>query len=188
MVNKSEVNKIHRGFTVWFTGLSGAGKTTLSVLLAKELCRLGHKVEVLDGDELRKGISRDLGFSREDRNKQVQRVGYICELLNKHDIITIVSLISPFRDAREELRREIDHFVEVYVKCPLKVLIKRDTKGLYQKALTGEIKSFTGLSDPYEEPTDPEVTVYSDQETVEKSLTKIIQKLVQLGLSDKCPN
>lgn len=182
---EGEVIKTHRGFTVWFTGLSGAGKTTLSVLLAEEFCRRGHKVEILDGDQLRTGISRDLGFSREDRIKQMQRVGYLCELLNKNGIITVVSLISPFRDAREELRQEIDNFVEVYVKCPIEVLIKRDTKGLYQKALAGEIKNFTGVSDPYEEPIDPEVTVYSDQEAVQQSLEKISQKLDQLGFGGK---
>ncbi|AEG59393.1 adenylyl-sulfate kinase [Desulforamulus ruminis] len=171
-------------FTIWLTGLSGAGKTTLSALLAEELCRKGYKLELLDGDQLRGGISRDLGYGKEDRIKQVQRVGYLCELLNKHGVVTIVSLISPYRDSREVLRTKIKHFVEVYMKCPLETLLGRDPKGLYKKALAGEIKSFTGISDPYEEPLRPEITVFSDQETPHQGCEKVLQRLLELELID----
>ena len=169
------------GFTVWFTGLSGAGKTTIAERLDKVLRDRGLKVESLDGDVVRTNLSKGLGFSKEDRDTNIRRIGFVCNLLTRNGVATIASAISPYRDVRDEVRAEIGDFVEVYVKCPLETLQERDVKGLYAKALSGEIKNFTGVSDPYEEPLNPEVTLESDKETEEESLAKLVAKLEELG-------
>ena len=176
----------NKGFTLWLTGLSGAGKTTLAALLANKLCARGIGLEVLDGDEVRTNLSRGLGFSKEDRDTNIRRIGYVCRLLSRNGVATVAAAISPYRMVREEVRRasELDgvEFVEVYVKCPIEVLAERDVKGLYKKALAGEIKEFTGVSDPYEEPLTPDVIVETDRESVEFSAGKIISRLEKRGL------
>lgn len=166
-----------KGFTLWFTGLSGAGKTTLARLVETELKIRGHKVEVLDGDVIRTNLSKGLGFSKEDRDTNIRRIGFVCNLLTRNDVIAIAAAISPYRDVRQEVRRNIGAFVEVYVKCPLDVLIDRDVKGLYKKALSGEVKHFTGVDDPYEEPLSPEIIVQTDAESPEESVAGIIAGL-----------
>lgn len=171
-----------KGFTVWFTGLSGAGKTTLAHLLEPELKARGCKVEILDGDVIRTNLSKGLGFSKEDRDTNIRRIGFVCDLLARNDVVAIAAAISPYREIRDELRSNLKNFVEVYVECPIPVLAERDVKGLYKKALAGEIKNFTGIDDPYEAPESPEVTVHSDSETPDQSLEKILSKLEELDL------
>src|ERR1700731_2036599 len=161
---------MHKGCTVWFTGLSGAGKSTISSLLERRVWAAGAKVEVLDGDVVRTHLSKGLGYSREDRDENIRRIGFVCELLSRHGVIAIAAAISPYRAVREEVRARIPNFVEVYVECPVGVLAERDVKGLYKKALAGEIPHFTGVSDPYEPPLTPEVTVNSSNETPEQSV------------------
>ncbi len=174
-----------RGFTLWFTGLSGAGKTTLANAVYNELKhRRGLKVELLDGDVIRQNLSKGLGFSKEDRDTNIRRIGFVCHLLTRNDVIAIASAISPYRAVRDEVRQMIGRFVEVYVTAPLDVLIERDTKGLYRKALVGEVANFTGISDPYEPPLNPEVVIETDKETVEQSVARILQKLRELNLID----
>jgi len=172
-----------KGFTLWFTGLSGAGKTTLAGFVEQELRARGVSVEVLDGDEIRTNLSKGLGFSKEDRDTNIRRIGYVCRLLSRNGVAAISAAISPYREVRDEVRRLIEAdgatFIEVYVKCPIEVLAERDVKGLYKKALAGELKGFTGVSDPYEEPLTPEVVIESNRETVESSVTKIIRELEQ---------
>lgn len=170
------------GFTLWFTGMSGAGKSTLSQLLEARLRQLGVKVEVLDGDIVRQYLSKGLGFSREDRDENIRRIGFVCELLSRNGVIAIAAAISPYRAVREEVRARIPNFVEVYMECPVEVLAARDVKGLYKKALAGELPQFTGISDPYEPPRAPEVIVNSSTETPEESLAKILATLVSMGL------
>lgn len=170
------------GFTIWFTGMSGAGKSTISHLLEQRLRSSGAKVEVLDGDIVRTHLSRGLGFSKEDRDENIRRIGFVCELLSRNGVIAIAAAISPYRAVREELRGRIPNFVEVYVQCPLEVLADRDVKGLYKKALAGEVAQFTGISDPYEPPLAPEITVDSSTETPEQSLERIWAALENLGL------
>jgi adenylyl-sulfate kinase len=170
-----------RGFTVWFTGLSGAGKSTLSELLAAELRRRGRRVEVLDGDVVRTNLSKGLGFSREDRDTNIRRIAFVCHLLSRNGVVAISAAISPYRATREEARALIGDFVEVYVRCPLPELVRRDVKGLYAKALRGEIDHFTGVSDPYEEPERPEVTVDSAAEAPHQSLERILRHLEACG-------
>jgi len=172
----------HRGCTVWFTGLSGAGKSTVSTLLAKRLCAAGAKVELLDGDVVRTNLSKGLGFSREDRNENIRRIGFICELLSRHGVIAIAAAISPYREVRRNVRARIPNFVEVYMECPMDVLIGRDAKGLYKKALAGEIEHFTGVSDPYESPEAPELIIHSSVETPEQSADRVWHALKLLGL------
>lgn len=169
------------GFTLWFTGMSGAGKTTVARLVEKELRNRGLKVEVLDGDVVRTNLSKGLGFSKEDRDTNIRRIGFVCDLLSRNDVIAIGAAISPYRAIRDEIRAKIDNFVEVYCQCNLDTLIERDVKGLYEKALSGEIKNFTGISDPYEAPIAPEVTIYSDRETPETSAARVMAKLEELG-------
>ncbi len=175
-----------RGFTVWFTGLSGAGKTTLARAIESELNARNVKVEVLDGDEVRTNLSKGLGFSKDDRDTNIRRIGYVSRLLSRNGVGVISSAISPYRQVRDEVRREITadgaEFIEVYVQCPIDELAARDVKGLYKKALAGEIKGFTGVSDPYEEPLAPEVTVDTDSESIEESAGKIMAALEKLGL------
>jgi len=166
-----------RGFCIWFTGLSGAGKSTLSRALSEVLKSRGRNIEILDGDEVRENLSKGLGFSREDRDTNIRRIGYVCHLLSRNGVISISAAISPYRSVRDENRKRIGNFIEVFVKCPLDVLIERDVKGLYKKALAGEIKNFTGVSDPYEDPLHPEIVVETDKESIEESVQKIIAYL-----------
>lgn len=173
---------IHKGFTVWLTGLSGAGKTTISRLLERHLREAGAKVELLDGDAVRTHLSKGLGFSKEDRDENVRRIGFVCELVSRNGVIAIAAAISPYRAVRQELRSRIPNFVEVYVECPLELLLERDAKGLYKKALAGEIPHFTGISDPYERPFTPEVVVDSSKDTPEASVNRIWSTLKNLGL------
>jgi len=165
------------GFTLWFTGLSGSGKSTLANLVADELRNRGHRVEVLDGDEVRTNLSKGLGFSKEDRDTNIRRIGYVCKLLARNGVIAISAAISPYRDVRDEVRKMHDRFFEVFVECPLETLVERDVKGLYRKAIAGEIKNFTGVSDPYEPPLRAELVVNSAIESREESLAKLLVKL-----------
>lgn len=171
----------HQGFTLWFTGLSGAGKTTVSTRIAEELRRRGMKVEVLDGDVVRENLSKGLGFSKADRDTNIRRIGWVCQVLSRNGVVAIAAAISPYREIRDEVRGKVGQFVEVYASCPIDVLAERDVKGLYKKALAGELKNFTGVDDPYEPPLNPEVTLYSDRETVDESVDKVIGKLKELG-------
>jgi adenylyl-sulfate kinase len=170
----------HKGFTLWFTGLSGAGKTTLARGVEAILRERGMKVEVLDGDIVRQNLSKGLGFSKEDRDTNVRRIGFVCKLLTRNGIVAIGSAISPYREVRDAVRREIRDFAEVYVRCPLDTLIQRDVKGWYKRALSGEVENFTGVSDPYEEPLNPEVVVDTSAETPQESIAKVIAKLEEL--------
>ncbi|MGA9348238.1 MAG: adenylyl-sulfate kinase [Anaerolineae bacterium] len=170
-----------QGFTLWFTGLSGSGKTTLAKLVEMKLRARGLKVERLDGDIVRQSLSRDLGFTKEDRDKNIERVAFVAKLLTRNGVAVLTSFISPYRDVRARSREEIGNFVEVYCKAPLEVLIERDVKGLYTKALRGEIENFTGISDTYEEPLHPEVICETGKESPEESAAKIIAKLEELG-------
>jgi len=175
-----------KGFTLWLTGLSGAGKTTLAALLATELRGRGVRIEVLDGDEVRTNLSKGLGFSKEDRDTNIRRIGYVCRLLSRNGVGTVSAAISPYSAVRDEVRSAVEQdgaeFIEVFVKCPIAVLAERDVKGLYKKALAGELKGFTGVSDPYEEPLAPDVVVETDRESVEFSTSKILLELEQRGL------
>jgi adenylyl-sulfate kinase len=170
-----------KGFTLWLTGLSGAGKTTLAALLAIELRARAINVEVLDGDEVRTNLSKGLGFSKEDRDTNIRRIGYVCRLLSRNGVAAISAAISPYREVRDEVKAAIEcdgfEFIEVFVKCPIAVLAERDVKGLYKKALAGKIAGFTGVSDPYEEPLSPAIVVQTDQETVGTSVRIITQEL-----------
>lgn len=170
------------GFTVWFTGLSGTGKTTTSRLLEERLRTEGLKVELLDGDVVRQRLSHGLGFSMEDRNENVSRIGFVCELLSRNGIVAIVAAISPYRVAREKLKLDIPHFVEVYMECPLNVLIENDVKGLYKRALAGDIKNFSGVSDPYEPPLKADVTIRAYRDTPEEGVARVWEKLESKGL------
>ena len=173
---------LHNGFTVWFTGLPGSGKTTAARLLEQRLLTLGCKVEVLDGDVVRTSLSKGLTFTKEDRDENIRRIGFVCELLSRNGVIAIAAAISPYRAARESVKSRIPNFVEVYMDCPLEVRIKRDGKGLYKKALAGELMHFTGINDPYEPPLTPELTIHSDRETPEEGLERLWRTLKSLGL------
>ncbi|OGW85067.1 MAG: adenylyl-sulfate kinase [Omnitrophica bacterium RIFCSPHIGHO2_02_FULL_46_11] len=173
------------GVTIWFTGLSGAGKSTIARILEKRLKAAGRKVEILDGDVVRTNLSKGLGFSKEDRDTNIKRIGFVCHLLTRNDIIAISAAISPYREVRDYNRSLIGNFVEVYTKCSLDECAKRDVKGLYQKAMRGEIKGFTGVDDPYEEPLHAEVICETDKETPEQSADKVWQKLEELGYLSK---
>jgi adenylyl-sulfate kinase len=174
-----------KGFVVWFTGLSGAGKSTLAGMLASEVARRGVHTELLDGDEVRTHLSKGLGFSREDRDTNIRRIGFVAKLVSRCGACAIAAAISPYRAAREEQRAQIEHFVEVYCQCAFPVLVERDPKGLYKRALAGEIKSFTGIDDPYEPPSSPEVVAHTDTESKEQSLARIVAKLEELGYLPK---
>jgi len=169
------------GFTLWFTGLSGSGKSTLANLVADELRNRGHRVEVLDGDEVRTNLSKGLGFSKEDRDTNIRRIGYVCKLLARNGVIAISAAISPYRAVRDEVRKMHDRFFEVFMECPLDTLVERDVKGLYRKALAGEIKNFTGVSDPYEPPLNAELVVNSSTQSREQSLSFLLTKLESLN-------
>jgi sulfate adenylyltransferase/3'-phosphoadenosine 5'-phosphosulfate synthase len=169
------------GFVVWLTGLSGAGKSTLAGRLSEQLAARGRTPELLDGDEVRTHLSKGLGFSKEDRDTNIRRIGYVSRLLARNGAAVITAAISPYRDVRDEVRAQTPGFVEVYVRCSLDELVRRDVKGLYRKALAGELPNFTGVSDPYEAPLRPEVVVDSEQETVEESVERVLEALVRLG-------
>jgi adenylyl-sulfate kinase len=175
-----------QGFTLWFTGLSGAGKTTLTRAIVPILRERGVRVEVLDGDEVRTNLSKGLGFSKEDRDTNIRRIGYVSRLLARNGVGVIAAAISPYRAVRDEVRREIEasgaRFIEVYVKASLGALVARDVKGLYARALAGEIQQFTGVSDPYEEPLAPELVVETDRETIEQSAAEILARLEELEI------
>lgn len=170
-----------KGFTLWFTGLPCSGKSTLAKKVEEILLERGLNVELLDGDDVRKNLSKGLGFSKEDRDTNIRRIGYVCKLLSRNGVVAIAAAISPYRQVREENRKAIDRYVEVYVKAPVEVLTQRDVKGMYKKALAGELPNFTGISDPYEEPVSPEIVVETDKETVEESTNKIIRTLELMG-------
>ncbi len=170
------------GLTIWFTGLSGAGKTTLSQALANRLKEHGHKIETLDGDIIRENLSKGLGFSKEDRDENIRRIGFVANLLTRNGIIVLVAAISPYRKTREEVRNRIGNFFEVFVNAPLDICEERDVKGLYERARAGEILSFTGVNDPYEIPSNPEVECNTDRESIDESVSKIIAKLEALNL------
>ena len=172
----------HQGFTLWLTGMSGAGKSTISDQLIARFRAAQAKVELLDGDIVRTNLSQGLGFSREDRDTNIRRIGFVSELLTRNGVIVVVAAISPYRETREEVKRRIGNFVEVHVDCPIEVLAARDVKGLYKRALAGEVGNFTGISDPYEPPLDPDVVVRSDRETVDESVDKIWRELERRGL------
>jgi adenylyl-sulfate kinase len=165
------------GRVLWLTGLSGAGKSTIAERVAAELRRRGRLVEVLDGDAVRENLSKGLGFSKEDRDTNIRRIGYVAELLARNGVVVVVAAISPYRAVRDEVRARIDRFVEVHVHCSLDELVRRDVKGLYRRALAGEIPHFTGVSDPYEAPLDPEVVVDSGVESVEESVGRVLAAL-----------
>ncbi|PLZ04772.1 adenylyl-sulfate kinase [Fischerella thermalis] len=180
--NGMAISKLqHSGVTVWFTGLSGAGKTTISSAVEKVLRSQGYKVEVLDGDVVRQNLTKGLGFSKEDRDENVRRVGFVASLLSRNGVIVLVSAISPYRNIREEMRQRIDNFVEVYVNAPLDVCERRDVKGLYQKARSGQIKNFTGIDDPYEPPLNADIECRTDLESLEESVSKVLAKLEERG-------
>ncbi len=170
-----------KGVTVWFTGLPCSGKTTLALKLSAELKKRGILAEDLDGDVTRKYLSKGLGFSKEDRDENIRRVGFVCSLLTKHGAVVTAAFVSPYRSIRDENRKLIGNFVEVYVKCSVEKCMERDVKGMYKKAIAGEIKNFTGVSDPFEEPENPELVVETDKESEAESLKKIIAKLEELG-------
>ena len=170
-----------RGFTVWFTGLSGSGKTTIACRLEAVLRERGLKVEVLDGDVVRTHLSKGLGFSKEDRDTNIRRIGFVAHLLSRNGVAVICAAISPYREIRDENRALIGDFIEVHTRCPMDVLKERDVKGLYARALNGEIPNFTGVSDPYEEPLNPEVVAETDRESIEESTGKVVAKLQEMG-------
>lgn len=170
-----------RGVTLWFTGLSGAGKTTISRAVDEELRARGCNVEILDGDIVRQNLTKGLGFSKEDRDENIRRIGFVSQLLTRNGVIVLVSAISPYRAIREEVRQRIGNFVEVFVNAPLAVCEERDVKGLYQRARAGEIKKFTGIDDPYEPPLNPEVECQTNLETLDESVAKVLTKLEELG-------
>ncbi|MEW6126222.1 MAG: adenylyl-sulfate kinase [Acidobacteriota bacterium] len=175
-----------QGNVIWLTGLSGAGKTTLTQVLSKRLRAAGKRVEILDGDEVRENLSRGLGFSKADRDTNIHRIGFVARLLARNGVTVIVPAISPYRETRSDVRELIEsddvRFVEIFVRCDLPTLIERDVKGLYKKALAGEVKNFTGISDPYEEPLTPDILVDTARQTLEQSEVIIIARLGELGL------
>jgi adenylylsulfate kinase len=177
---KSKCND-QKGFTLWFTGLPCSGKSAVADKVAENLKSHGLRVERLDGDIVRQSLTRDLGFSKEDRNENIRRVTFVAKLLTRNGVAVLTSFISPYRDIRAQARKEIGNFIEVYVKCSIEVCMQRDIKGMYKKALSGEIKEFTGVSDPYEEPLNPEIFLETDKETLEESTNKVLAKLAELG-------
>lgn len=171
-----------KGFTLWFTGLSGSGKSTLAQEVEGVLLDRGVKVELLDGDEVRTHMSEGLGFSKEDRDTNIRRIGFVCKLLSRNGVAAISAAISPYAAVRDEVRSQVQNFVEVYVKCSVDHLKERDPKGLYAKAIAGEIDNFTGISDPYEPPENPEVVVDTEAESVQESVDKVVRTLEIMGL------
>jgi adenylylsulfate kinase len=169
------------GVTIWFTGLSGSGKSTIARALEKRLRAAGRRVEILDGDVVRTNLSKGLGFSKEDRDTNIKRIGFVCHLLTRNGVIAISAAISPYRAVRDFNRNLIGSFFEVYAKCSLDECEKRDVKGLYKKARAGEIKGFTGVDDPYEEPLEAEVVCETDKQTVEQSVEQVLKALEEHG-------
>jgi adenylyl-sulfate kinase len=169
------------GFTLWFTGLSGSGKSTLAERLKNELLERGMKVELLDGDEFRTTLSKGLGFSKEDRDTNIRRIGYVAKLLTRNGVVAITAAISPYRDVRDEQRQKIGRFFEVYTECDLDTLEKRDVKGLYKKARAGLVKNFTGVDDPYEPPLSPEVKCNTASEDADTSFHRVLTVLEERG-------
>ena len=165
------------GFVLWFTGLSGSGKSELATRVAAELKKMNRRVEILDGDVVRQSLTKDLGFTEADRKTNLERVTFVAKLLSRNGVSTLVSFISPYIASRDAARDTTTNFIEVFVKCPVEVCIERDTKGLYKKAIAGEIKNFTGISHPYEDPPNPEIVVETDKETPEESTEKIVEYL-----------
>lgn len=182
---RAEEDENVSGFVVWMTGLSGAGKSTLATLLTQELTRLGVHVECLDGDEVRKNLSHGLGFSREDRDRNVRRIGYVARMVARSGACAITAAISPYRALRDEIRTKTENFLEVYCDCPMDVLTSRDPKGLYKRAFAGELKNFTGVDDPYEAPEDPEVWLHTDRQSKEECVQIIMAALKSRGLLNK---
>ena len=177
----------HKGFVLWFTGLSGSGKSTISNRLVSEFKARGYNVELLDGDEVRTHLSKGLGFSKEDRDTNIRRIGWVAKVLARNGVIAITAAISPYADIRNEIRADVESegraaFVEVYAYAPLDALVERDVKGLYKKALAGEIANFTGVSDPYEAPENPDFTAFTSEESVDKSVDRLINHLAEKGL------
>jgi adenylylsulfate kinase len=172
-----------QGFVLWLTGLSGAGKSTVAAKLGPALAERGHRVELLDGDEVRTNLCQGLGFSREDRDTNIARIGYVAGKLAKHGVAVLVAAISPYRQARDRVRAEVDNFVEIHVAAPVSTCAERDVKGLYAKALAGEIKHFTGVSDPYEPPLAPEIVLHTEAETVDESVEQVVAWLETAGLT-----
>ena len=170
-----------RGVTIWFTGLSGAGKTTITQALAEELRTREVNFEILDGDIVRQNLTKGLGFSKEDRDENIRRIGFVSHLLTRNGVIVLVSAISPYRVIREEVRQKIGDFIEVFVNAPLNVCEDRDVKGLYKRARAGEIKGFTGIDDPYEPPENPEIECRTDLEELAESVGKVLNKLEETG-------
>lgn len=173
--------KKHQGFTIWFTGLPCCGKTTIADQVAMILKKKNYLVERLDGDLIRQNFSQDLSFSKKDRDENIRRATFLAKMLTRNNIVVLASFVSPYKKQRRKARKEIKKFVEVYVRCPVKICMKRDVKGMYQKAFEGKIKHFTGVDDPYEEPEDPELIVNTDIESVEESVAKVLQKIEELG-------
>jgi adenylylsulfate kinase len=172
-----------KGFTLWFTGLSGAGKTTISKLVSDELRARGSKLEILDGDVVRENLSKGLGFSKEDRDTNIRRIAFVADLLSRNGVPVITAAISPYREIRAEARETMgERFIEVFVKASVEACAERDVKGLYAKAFAGEIKEFTGVSDPYEEPLDPEIVLETESESPEESAAKLIALLEERQL------
>jgi adenylylsulfate kinase len=172
-----------KGFTLWFTGLSGAGKTTISHLVETELRDRGSRVEVLDGDVVRENLSKGLGFSKEDRDTNIRRIAFVADLLSRNGVPVITAAISPYRELRDEARELMgDRFIEVFVKASVEVCAERDVKGLYEKAFRGEIKEFTGVSDPYEPPLNPELTLDTEHQSAEESAATILSLLEERQL------
>jgi len=170
----------HQGFTVWFTGLPCCGKTTVADQVAVVLRKKGYRVERLDGDIVRQGLTNDLGFSRKDRDENIRRIAFVAKMLSRNNVVVLATFVSPYRQARRDARQVIGRFVEVYVRCPVEICIKRDVKGMYKKAREGKITHFTGVDDPYEEPEHPELIVDTDKESVEESVQKVLQTLQTL--------
>ncbi len=169
------------GVTIWFTGLPCSGKSTIAQLIELQLRSRAYRVEVLDGDVVRRNLTKGLGFSREDRDENIRRIGFVCHLLTRNGVIAISAAISPYRSTRNEVRRLIGSFVQVFLNCPLEVCKQRDVKGMYKKALAGEIAGFTGVSDPYEEPLNPELNLHTDRETPVESARNVLEWLKEAG-------
>ena len=186
-MNSNNNNNHHGGVTVWFTGLSGAGKTTISTALERTLRDRGFKLESLDGDIVRQNLTKGLGFSKADRDENIRRIGFVANLLTRNGVIVLVSAISPYREIRDEVRGRIGNFVEVFVNAPVEVCEQRDVKGLYAKARAGEIKGFTGVDDPYEAPSTPEVECRTDLESLEESVAKVLATLHERGFVSLVP-
>ena len=170
-----------KGVTLWFTGLPCSGKSAVADRVAERLKDRGYRVERLDGDIVRQSLTRGLGFSREDREENIRRVTFVAKLLTRNDVFVLTSFISPYRDVRAHARQEIGRFLEIYTKCSLDECMRRDVKGMYKKAMEGKVKEFTGVSDPYEEPLDPEILLETDKETLEESTAKVLAKMGELG-------